>query len=130
MCSSTGAVEFVLELVAGRGVAGDLGDGGPAVLAQLNIPVGIAAARAGLVVADSGNRVRHIDFGVISTVAGSGAADFRRHGRAGTIRRWPVVVFAVPTRTVFRRWRRPCPYRSASRSIAWATCSWLTRGTT
>jgi sugar lactone lactonase YvrE len=64
-----------IELVAGRGVQGHLGDAGPAVLAQLDGPTGVAVdAAEGILVVDSSNRVRRIAFGVITTVAGSGAA--------------------------------------------------------
>ncbi len=57
--------------VAGTGVAGYKGDGGPAVLAQLNAPAGLATDRSGvLYISDSGNRrLRRIVAGVINTVA-------------------------------------------------------------
>jgi DNA-binding beta-propeller fold protein YncE len=68
--------------VAGTGVRGYSGDGGPAVKARLNQPEGFAIDRAGnLYVSDSANnRVRRIDArtGVITTVAGNG-----RHGYTG-----------------------------------------------
>lgn len=61
--------------VAGTGAEGFAGDGGPAVLAQLNNPRGIAADRFGNVyIADSdNNRIRRVDVaGIITTVAGNG----------------------------------------------------------
>jgi sugar lactone lactonase YvrE len=67
--------------VAGTGVRGYSGDGGPSVKAQLDQPYGLAFDRAGnLYVADSANnRVRRIDKrGIITTVAGNG-----EHGYSG-----------------------------------------------
>ncbi|MBN1173292.1 MAG: hypothetical protein JXA67_14050 [Micromonosporaceae bacterium] len=64
-----------LTVVAGTGVAGSSGDGGPATQAQLRNPLGIAAASSGAVyLADTGNHtVRMISpEGVISTIAGTG----------------------------------------------------------
>jgi uncharacterized protein (TIGR03437 family) len=63
--------------VAGTGVAGFGGDGGPAASAQLAYPAGLALDRAGsLYVADSQNqRVRKVaPDGAISTAAGGGTA--------------------------------------------------------
>jgi uncharacterized protein (TIGR03437 family) len=59
-----------ISTVAGTGIAGYSGDTGPATLAQLNFPAGLAVDRTGaLYIADSGNnRVRKIlPGGVIST---------------------------------------------------------------
>ena len=57
--------------VAGNGLAGYAGDGGPAVLASLNGPMGVLANRKGdLFIADTGNDcIRHLDAetGVITT---------------------------------------------------------------
>ncbi|MGP3691553.1 NHL domain-containing protein [Streptomyces sp. IBSNAI002] len=61
--------------VAGNGLPGDTGDGGPAVRARLNSPRDVAVAPDGsLVIADSFNdRLRKVDpAGVITTVAGAG----------------------------------------------------------
>jgi uncharacterized protein (TIGR03437 family) len=63
--------------IAGTGVAGYGGDGGPAAAAELNLPYGLAVDLAGDVyVADLGNnRVRKISpQGAIATVAGTGTA--------------------------------------------------------
>jgi hypothetical protein len=65
-----------IRTVAGNGVPGFSGDGGPARRAQLYHPQGLALARDGSVlVADaSNNRVRRIaPSGIITTVAGNGS---------------------------------------------------------
>ena len=66
--------------IAGTGVSGFSGDGGPATLARLSLPFGVAVDGAGNVfIADGGNRrIRRVDAlsGVISTVAGSGSNCF------------------------------------------------------
>ena len=68
-------VDATISLVAGRGVEGYLGDGGPATLAQLAGPTGVAVdAAGGILVVDHSNRVRRIAYGTITTVAGSGVA--------------------------------------------------------
>jgi sugar lactone lactonase YvrE len=68
-------VDATISLVAGRGVAGYLGDGGPATLAQLDGPTGVAVdAAGGILVVDASNRVRRIAYGTITTIAGSGVA--------------------------------------------------------
>jgi len=60
--------------VAGTGVDGDSGDGGPAVEAQLKNPSGVAVDSSGnLYIADiNAARVRMVYRGVITTVAGNG----------------------------------------------------------
>ena len=60
----------VVTVFAGTGKAGAAGDGGPAALAQLNSPAGIALDAAGtLYIADSGNnRIRKVFRGSISTL--------------------------------------------------------------
>ena len=63
-------------LVAGTGVAGFSGDGGPAIVAQLSHPRSVAIDAAGnLFIADSMNgRIRKVDAGgIITTVAGNGS---------------------------------------------------------
>ncbi|HUR32866.1 MAG TPA: hypothetical protein VM032_03670 [Vicinamibacterales bacterium] len=66
----------VISTVAGTGVAGFSGDGGPAVQAQLRQPHSIVFDRDGtLLICDIGNqRIRrlHLDSGVIETWAGTG----------------------------------------------------------
>ena len=66
-----------LEVVAGDGTPGHVGDGGPAEDARLNSPSGLTLLPDGrLAVADTGNhRIRIIDGeGVITTLAGTGTA--------------------------------------------------------
>jgi sugar lactone lactonase YvrE len=70
------AVTGFIETVAGNGMRGFGGDGGPAVGAQLDVPSGaVADANGNLFIADAGNnRIREVvaATGVIRTVAGSG----------------------------------------------------------
>ena len=63
----------VITTVAGTGLQGFGGDGGPAASAQLRTPVAVAVDPAGnLYIADINNyRVREISGGMISTVAGT-----------------------------------------------------------
>lgn len=71
------AATGVITTIAGTGLAGFGGDGGPATAALLNTPFGVAVDAAGFVyVADSGNnRIRKIlPQGTILTVAGHGQA--------------------------------------------------------
>ncbi len=73
---------------AGTGVAGgDLGDGGPAIKAQMSCPGGVVLDGSGNVyVADSSNhRIRRVDAdGVITTVAGTGEWGFGGDGGPAT----------------------------------------------
>jgi len=65
----------IITTVAGNGVAGFSGDGGPATSAKLNFPAGVALDAAGnLYIADGGNnRIRKVDLnGIITTFAGGG----------------------------------------------------------
>jgi sugar lactone lactonase YvrE len=80
--------------VAGNGITGFSGDGGPALSAQLSSPFGLAADSAGNVfIADSSNsRIRKVSAdGVISTAAGSGKYGFAGDGGAA-----PLALLASP----------------------------------
>jgi len=71
---------------AGTGAAGNLGDGGPAVQAQLDMPQGLAVDSAGNVyIADTLNhRVRRVGAdGMITTVVGTGEAGYAGDGKPG-----------------------------------------------
>jgi len=73
-------------VVAGSGVRGYAGDGGPAVAAQLNEPYEVRFARDGTMyfVEMQNHVVRRVDAvtGMISTVAGTGVAGFSGDGGA------------------------------------------------
>ena len=73
----------IITTVAGNGVRGFSGDGGPAVEATLNRPVDIFVdSRGNLFIADRNNhRVRKVDGeGIITTVAGNGVPVFSGDG--------------------------------------------------
>jgi sugar lactone lactonase YvrE len=72
----------VLTVVAGSGVQGFAGDGGPATSAELNGPEGVAVGADGtLYIADTGNeRIRAVAGGVMSTFAGNGTVGFGGDG--------------------------------------------------
>ncbi len=73
----------VITTYAGTGTQGFSGDGGPAVKAELNFPVGIAIGSDGtLYIADAGaNVVRAVNpAGIINTVAGNGTAGLSGDG--------------------------------------------------
>ncbi|MDM8567761.1 beta-propeller fold lactonase family protein [Candidatus Halobeggiatoa sp. HSG11] len=65
-----------ISVFAGNSTLGIGGDNGPAVLAQLNLPRGLAVAED-LYIADSGNhRIRKVTDGQITTIAGNGSTGF------------------------------------------------------
>ena len=86
---STAALEQISIIipVAGTGIAGFGGDGGPAKLAMLNQPEGVAVDASGnLYIADTdNNRIRKISpGGIITTVAGTEIAGFSGDGGPAT----------------------------------------------
>lgn len=101
----------IIHTVAGVGIAGFFGDGGDARLAQMNLPRGVAFDALGRVLAaDSENgRIRRLDQGIISTVAGGGTIDNQNlcdlYGDPGkadkaTLCR-PAGIFRTPSNYVF-----------------------------
>ena len=78
------AVSRIITTIAGTGVRGLRGDGGPAVRASLNFPAAIALDGGGnLFIADSWNHVvRRVNLvsGIISRVAGNGEPGFSGDG--------------------------------------------------
>lgn len=88
----------IITTFAGNGTAGFSGDGGPATAASLNNPIGVNFDAAGnLYIADTPNeRVRKVDTaGVITTIAGNGAAGFSGDGGPAT-----AAAFYNPVRTI------------------------------
>jgi sugar lactone lactonase YvrE len=81
------ASDGTISTVAGNGTEGFSGDGGAASAAQLNDPIGIAAAADGSIyIGDAQNhRIRKVSAnGTISTFAGTGTAGFAGDGAAAT----------------------------------------------
>src|SRR5205814_998769 len=78
----------IITTVAGRGTGQSSGDGGPATLAELIQPLGVAVDPAGNVyIADEGsNRIRKVNTaGIISTIAGNGKHGFSGDGGPATL---------------------------------------------
>ncbi len=76
-----------ISTVAGNGVSGSSGDGGPATSASVGAPEGVAADAGGnLYIADTDNyRIRKVNsVGIITTVAGNGVAGFSGDGALAT----------------------------------------------
>jgi sugar lactone lactonase YvrE len=87
--------------VAGSGVRGFSGDGGPAVAAALSNPFGVSpVADGGFLIADNGNlRIRRVaPDGTITTVAGTGVAGFSGDGGPAALAQLhsPHAVVALP----------------------------------
>jgi uncharacterized protein (TIGR03437 family) len=73
----------VISTIAGNGVVGYTGDGGPAAAASLSAPVGVYADTSGnIYIADTGNHsVRVVSTGgIIATIAGTGIAGGSQDG--------------------------------------------------
>ena len=72
----------VINTVAGNGVIGFSGDGGPAISTSLGNPFGVAVdSRTNIYIGDTtNNRVRKVTDGVISTSAGNGTGGFAGDG--------------------------------------------------
>ncbi len=76
----------IISTVAGTGIQGFSGDGGPATSAQLNRPTSVIFSAGSLYIADSSNqRIRCVSSnGTITTVAGNGVAGFSGDGGPAT----------------------------------------------
>jgi class 3 adenylate cyclase len=77
----------IITTIAGSGQPGFRGDGGPAKMAELNDPTGVAIGFGNtILVADSGNnRVRVVDAtGIITTFAGTGDTNYAGDGGLAT----------------------------------------------
>jgi RHS repeat-associated protein len=75
----------IITVIAGTGVAGNAGDGGPATAAQVNNPNRIAIGPDGSLFISQSDRVRRIDpAGIITTVAGGGPVPFTVDGVLAT----------------------------------------------
>jgi hypothetical protein len=77
----------IITTVAGNGIGGYSGDGGPATNASLRNPYGVGLDAAGnLFIADyNNNRIRKVDTnGIITTVAGNGSPGYSGDGGAAT----------------------------------------------
>lgn len=96
-----------ISTVAGTGVAGFGGDGGPGAAAQLRQPHAIALdGRSGLLICDIGNqRIRRLDLetGSIDTFAGTGVAQATPDGapRIGTPLQGPRTLALAPDGTLY-----------------------------
>jgi sugar lactone lactonase YvrE len=82
------ATTGIITTVAGNGTPGFSGDGGPAIDAEFERPVGIALdANGNLYIADrENNRIRKVDAstGIVTTVAGNGTNGFSGDGGPAT----------------------------------------------
>ena len=77
----------VISTIAGNGIGGYSGDGGPATSASLSTPIGVAVDGLGnIYIADFvNNRIRKVDTsGVISTIAGNGDLGYSGDGGPAT----------------------------------------------
>lgn len=78
----------IISTIAGNGVMGYGGDGGPALNCSFNYPWSVKIDASGnIYIADTGNqRVRKIDpSGIITTIAGNGTTGFSGDGFIGTL---------------------------------------------
>jgi sugar lactone lactonase YvrE len=83
---STAAWGQIITTVAGTGVVGSLGDGGPATAAQLHTPFRVAVNGSGDLFISEFYRIRRVDHttGIISTYVGTGTDGFSGDGGLAT----------------------------------------------
>ncbi|HEY1527898.1 MAG TPA: NHL repeat-containing protein [Candidatus Angelobacter sp.] len=76
----------IISTIAGNGIPGFTGDGGPAINAELGSVDGLALDKSGsLYINDGNNRIRKVDtHGIISTFAGTGNLNFSGDGGLAT----------------------------------------------
>lgn len=76
----------IITTIAGTGIGGNTGDGGPAILARI-VPRGLAVDKAGnIYIADNNYNIRKIDAaGRISTIAGVGIHGYSGDGGPATV---------------------------------------------
>ena len=76
----------IISTIAGTGVQGSSGDGGPATSAQLNTPASVLFSAGNLYISDSSNqRIRRVSSdGTITTIAGNGVTGFSGDGGPAT----------------------------------------------
>jgi uncharacterized protein (TIGR03437 family) len=72
-----------LTVVAGNGLFGATGDGGPATDATLDHPLHVAVDSAGNVYFDEYGRIRKVSAGIVTTIAGNGSTGTSPDGPAG-----------------------------------------------
>jgi len=79
----------IINTIVGTGVAGFSGDGGPAITAQLDSPIGVwVDGSANVYIADHANhRIREVNgaTGVINTIAGNGTIGYAGDGGLATL---------------------------------------------
>ena len=82
-------LDGVITTIAGTGTPGSTGEGGPATSARLKNPKTVAVFGDGLYTAGLDNLVRRIDLtsGIITTVAGTGAAGYSGDGGSARLAR-------------------------------------------
>jgi len=75
-------LDGMITTIAGTGVLGSTGDGGPATSARLHKPKTVVVFGGGLYIAGLDNKVRRVDFttGIITRVAGTGVAGYSGDG--------------------------------------------------
>jgi YD repeat-containing protein len=75
----------IITVVAGNGVIGSGGDGGPATSAQVGYPFGVGLDAQGNLLIVTAGRIRKVDAtGTISTLAGTGIGGFNGDGQPAT----------------------------------------------